>query len=299
MANYVDRISLNGNTADIIGISNDGYYPGVDLTVKHAEEIASYDNVWAWIKARITAGNYAEIHVADYIPFTTSNNRVFNAQVAGINPYTGYGATELGNHIDFVTRELWPETFQMNLIAINNGTSETLKDPWCASNGYLFVNSLAGQVPNSTTKPFEMVDKDYTADGIYYYLPDALKSVIADKLIYTQTRYHESNVLSTDNEKQWTNVGKLWLPAEFEVMGAKIMTTTGWTAGNEIQYPLFAHNMNRVKRVQGGNLRSYWWLASASGSTTSGFVAVSHNGCAYANNASGAYRAPICFRISG
>ena len=118
-------------------------------------------------------------------------------------------------------------------------------------------------------------------------------------MIYTQTRYHESNVLSTDNEKQWTNVGKLWLPAEFEVMGAKIMTTTGWTAGNEIQYPLFAHNMNRVKRVQGGNLRSYWWLASATGSTTSGFVAVRHNGCAYANNASGAYRAPICFRISG
>ena len=60
MANYVDRISLNGNTADIIGISNDGYYPGVDLTVKHAEEIASYDNVWAWIKARITAGNYSQ-----------------------------------------------------------------------------------------------------------------------------------------------------------------------------------------------------------------------------------------------
>jgi len=188
MANYVDRISLNGNTADIIGISNDGYYPGVDLTVKHAEEIASYDNVWAWIKARITAGNYSQIHVADYIPFTTSNNRVFNAQVAGINPYTGYGATELGNHIDFVTRELWPEAFQMNLIIINNGASETLKDPWCASNGYLFVNSLAGQVPNSTTKPFEMVDKDYTADGIYYYLPDTLKSVIADKLIYTQPR---------------------------------------------------------------------------------------------------------------
>ena len=35
MANYVDRISLNGNTADIIGISNDGYYPGVDLSLIH------------------------------------------------------------------------------------------------------------------------------------------------------------------------------------------------------------------------------------------------------------------------
>lgn len=124
-----------------------------------------------------------------------------------------------------------------------------------------------------------MVDKDYTAGGIYYYLPDALKSVITDKLIYTQTRYHESNVLSTDNEKLWTNVGKLWLPAEFEVMGAKIMTTTGWTAGNEIQYPLFAHNMNRVKRVQGGNSRCAWWLASAYCGDAAGFVCVSYAGC--------------------
>ena len=299
MANYVDRISLNGNTADIFGISNDGYYPGVDLTAKHAEEIASYDNVWAWIKARITAGNYSQIHVADYIPFTTSNNRVFNAQVAGINPYTGYGATELGNHIDFITRELWPETFQMNLVNINNGTSETLKDPWRASNGYLFVNSLAGQVPNSTTKPFETVDKDYTADGIYHYLPDALKSVIVDKYLYMQTRYHESNVLSTDNDKLWTNIGKLWLPTEFEVMGAKIMTTTGWMAGNEIQYPLFAHNMNRVKRVQGGNSRGNWWLASAYSGGAASFVFVYSYGYTYNNYASGASRAPICFRISG
>jgi 16S rRNA processing protein RimM len=46
MANYVDRISLNGNTADIIGISNDGYYPGVDLTVKHAEEAEDGELSW-------------------------------------------------------------------------------------------------------------------------------------------------------------------------------------------------------------------------------------------------------------
>ena len=86
MANYVDRISLNGNTADIIGISNDGYYPGVDLTVKHAEEIASYDNVWAWIKARITAGNYSQIHVADYIPFQQSR---FQCAGRGYQPVYG------------------------------------------------------------------------------------------------------------------------------------------------------------------------------------------------------------------
>lgn len=299
MANYVDKINLNGNAADIIGVSNDGYYPGVDLMVKHAEEIAGYDSVWAWIKARITAGNYSQLHAADYIPFTTTNNRTFNAQIAGINPYTGYGSTELGNHIDFITRELWPDAFQMNLVNINNGTTETLQDPWRASNGYLFLNSLAGQVPNTVTKPFEMVDKDYTAGGVYYYLPDALKDVIADKWIYRQTRYNETSVLTSDNSRAWVNVGKLWLPTEFEVVGTKIMTTTGWTAGNEIQYPLFAHNMNRVKRIQGGNSRGDWWLSSAYSGNSTYFVLVSSHGFADLYNASTAYRAPLCFRISG
>lgn len=298
MANYVDRISLNGNTADIIGVSNDGYYPGVDLTVKHAEEIADYASPWAWIKARIAAGNFSQLHVGDYIPFTTTNGRTFQAQIAGINTYKGYGDSEVGNHVDFITRELWPDTFQMNPVNFNNGTSSDKQVPWLASNGYLFVNSLAGQVPNSTTKPLEMTDVDYTSGGIYFYLPDDLKAVIVEKRIYAQTRFSDSGILTNDNSGAWVNAGKLWLPDEYEVTGARLMTTTGWFTGGFVHYPIFAHGMNRLKRVQGSNSRNAWWLSSAYGGGSTLFVRVTYIGLVNDHNASSASRAPLCFRVS-
>lgn len=296
MANYVDKISLNGTTADIASLSGDHYYPGVDLTQKFATEIANYSDAWAWIKARIKAGDFSQIHVCDYIPFTTSNSRTFQAQVGGINTYKGYGDTEIGNHIDFITRELWPDTFQMNPVNINNGTSETKNTPWLASNGYLYLNSLAGQVPNSTTQPFEMADVDYTAGGMYYYLPTALKNVIVKKRVYAPTRYSASGVLTNDNSGAWVNLGKLWLPDEYEITGARLMTSTGWFSGGFVQYPIFAHGMNRLKRAGGG--RDNWWASSAYAGSSTAFVFVYNNGRVYLNSASGALRAPFCFRIS-
>lgn len=271
-------------------------YDGVDLTVKHAEEIEDYASPWAWIKARIAAGNFSQLHVGDYIPFTTTNGHTFHAQIAGINIYKGYGDSEVGNHIDFITRELWPDAFQMNPVNFNNGTSSDTKVPWLASNGYLFVNSLAGQVPNGTTLPLDMVDKDYTAGGMYFYLPDDLKSVIVEKLIYAPTRYSASGVLMNDNDAAWVNLGKLWLPDEFEVNGARLMTTTGWIGGGYVQYPIFAENMNRAKRVN--NNRAYWWLSSALAANSTSFLAAYSDGRLRFNGASSnANRAPFCFRI--
>ena len=49
-------------------------YPGVDLSVAFAAEIAEYANVWAWVKARIQAANFAGLHVGDYIPFVAGGN---------------------------------------------------------------------------------------------------------------------------------------------------------------------------------------------------------------------------------
>lgn len=296
MANYVDKISLNGATADIASLSGDHYYPGVDLTQKFAAEIANYSDAWAWIKARIKAGDFSQIHVCDYIPFTTSNSRTFQAQVGGINTYKGYGDTEIGNHIDFITRELWPDAFQMNPVNINNGTSETKNTPWLASNGYLYLNSLAGKVPNSTTLPLEMADVDYTAGGMYYYLPTALKNVITEKRIYAPTRYSASGVLTNDNSGAGVNLGKLWLPDEYEIMGARLMTSTGWFSGGFVQYPIFAHGMNRLKRANGG--RDHWWTSSAFAGDSTSFVIVYGNGQVSSGNASYALRAPFCFRIS-
>lgn len=296
MANYVDKVSLNGTQADIIGLSGDHYYPGVDLTVKFASEIADYANPWAWIKARIAAANFSQLHVGDYIPFTTTNNRTFQAQIAGIDTYYQYSDTAVGHHIDFITRELWPDTFQMNLVNFNNGKSDTAQTPWLGSNGYLFVNSLAGQVPNSTTVPVELADVDYTAGGMYFYLPDEVKNVIVEKRIYAQTRYSASGLLTNDNSGAWVNLGKLWLPDEYEITGARLMTSTGWFSGGYVHYPIFAHSMNRLKKANGS--RNYWWTSSALAGHSTSFVLVFYNGPVHYSNASYAFRAPFCFRVS-
>ena len=271
-------------------------YDGVDLTVKHAEEIADYASPWAWIKTRIAAGNFSQLHVGDYIPFTTTNGYTFRAQILCINAYKGFGDSEIGNHIDFSTIEVWPYAFKMNLVNFNNGTSSDKRVPWLASNGYLFVNSLAGQVPNSTTNPLEMTDVDYTSGGIYFYLPDDLKAVIIEKRIWAQTRFSDSGILTNDNSGAWVNAGKLWLPDEYEVTGARLMTTTGWFCGGYVQYPIFAHSMNRVKRANG--IRANWWLSSAYGGNSVTFVNVNGNGDVSNYSASSTLRAPLCFRVS-
>ena len=274
-------------------------YDGVDLTVKFAAEIAGYANPWEWIKARIAAADYSQIHVNDYIPFTTTNGRTFKAQIAGIDTYYRCGNTEVKHHIDFITKELWPDTFQMNPVGFNNGTSAEKNVPWLASNGYLFVNSLAGQVPNSTTKPLEMADVDYTSGGMYFYLPDELKAVIVEKHIYATTRFSDSGILSNDNNTAWVNMGKLWLPDEYEITGARLMTSTGWFSGGFVHYPIFAHGMNRLKYVQGSNGRGSWWASSANAGSITSFVNVSSHGIVVSNDVSGALRAPFCFRIEG
>lgn len=271
-------------------------YQGIDLSEKFSGEIAGYQSKWTWIKARIASGNFAGMRVGDYLPFTTTNGRTFHAQIAGINTYKGYGDSEVGNHIDFITRELWPDAFQMNPVNFNNGTSSDKQVPWLASNGYLFVNSLAGQVPNSDKKPLEMVDVDYTAGGMYLYLPDDIKEVIVEKRVWAQTRFSDSGILTNDNSAAWVNIGKLWLPDEYEVTGARLMTSIGWFNGGYAHYPIFAHSMNRLKKANGS--RGNWWTSSAYAGGKSTFVRVYHTGIFDHTNASNATRAPFCFRVS-
>lgn len=99
-------------------------YDGIDLSVKFADEIAAFPysgDAWAWIKARIRAGNYTGIHVKDFIPFATTNGFTLRAEVAGIDTYRNYGDRSVGRHIDFICRELWPTLKPINPVNYNNG----------------------------------------------------------------------------------------------------------------------------------------------------------------------------------
>lgn len=48
-------------------LENDRLYEGTNLAEKFKDEIANYSDIWQWIKARIKAGNFAGIHVNDFI----------------------------------------------------------------------------------------------------------------------------------------------------------------------------------------------------------------------------------------
>ena len=292
MANYVDQINLNGNVGDIKGCGDDRYYPGVDLTTQFASEIAGYSDPWAWIHARISAGTFSKLHVADYIPVTCTNGTKFNARIAGINTYKGYGDTAVGNHIDFISASLWPTTFKMNLKNFNNGLDADHQYPWLSSNGYHFLNSLAGNVPNGTGNLPETEAVDYTAGGVYFFLPDALKNVIVEKRLYLPKRFSASGIQSEDNAGGWENIGKLWLPSEVEVTGAPIWGCNKYGAMGSVQYPLFAQNMNRMIG------RANWWTLSATSGSAAGFVIVTNGGYVSYYSASTDYRGPVCFRVA-
>ena len=159
---YNDSQKVGSKVYYNVGVDGDRTYPGVDLTVKFADEIKNYSDEWAWIKARKTAGNYAGLHVGDYIPITCSNGYKLNAQIAGMNTYTGYADQEVGNHIDFICKELWNDLHVMNKIDYNNGNANS-PNPFLASDLNYWLNSMSGTVPNSKTDPATTVAVDYTA----------------------------------------------------------------------------------------------------------------------------------------
>ena len=341
-----------------------GYYAGVDLTQKFADEISASPysgDAWAWIQARIQAGNFKGIRIGDYIPFTANSN-TYNAQVAGINTYKGYGDTDhiVGNHIDFVCSKLWNSRPSYNMVNYNNGlipvanvdvdgtstsyvlakkmdevssvtqddvaltgwtydpatftlsfetapsagtivvTGSGTEHPWLASNAYLYANSKSGQVPNGTGLNPAVDHKDYTTDGVYYYLPNALKAVIVEKRAYLPKRYNSTELLSSDNSDGWADVGKLWIPSEYEVFGCTVFGGNKFSIIGNIQYPIFATMENRIKQRGGTSTATGWWLLTSQDGNTTGMCLVSSRGNQNYTNAgaSSSWGIPICFRIA-
>lgn len=300
-----DTGKLNSDVADIRknitvikeDIIDPTIYQGIDLTIKFANEIKNYSDEWAWIKARITAGDYAGLHVSDYIPITCSNDYKLNAQIAGMNTYTGYSDQEVGNHIDFICKELWDDSHVMNKIDYNNGNANS-PNPFLASDLNYWLNSMSGTVPNSETDTVTTVEVDYTADGILYYLPDKLKNQIITKRVLLPSRYKADSVLIQDNSWSWKSTGKLWIPSEIEVYGITCWGNNGHGAGGFVQYPIFIGNMNRLKKRCFNKDRCLWWLLSASAGDSTNFADVSVYGhCNFDSATYAGVAAPVCFRI--
>lgn len=273
-------------------------YQGTDLTVKFKSEIdgSFSSNPWAWIQDRINNANWDRLHVCDYIPFTTTNGITMQAQIGGIKTYYQYGDSPVPNHIDFITREIWPTLHTFNPVDYNNGTAEQ-NYPWLASDMYLWLNSKAGPVPNAATVNPETTEVDYTTDGVYYFLPEELKAVIIEKRFLLETRYSASSLLTTSPGWGWQNEGKLWLPTEMEVYGTNVWGGAGCPTGGGIQYPIFANSMNRLKYRNGS--RYGWWLSTPRSENSTNWCVVYNHGGATRGTATYTWAgAPVCFRIA-
>ena len=277
---------------------NDEALPiNIDLTVKFADEIKGYSDEWAWMKARKNNGDYKGMHVGDYIPITCSNGYVLKAQIAGINTYTGYGDQQVGNHIDFICKELWNDLHVMNKVEYNNGNANS-PSPFLASDLNYWLNSMSGTVPNSESDSSVTTEVDYTTGGVLYYLPDKLKNQIITKRILLPSRYTAGQVLTNDNSWAWQSTGKLWVPSEVEMYGAPCWGNSGYGTGGFVQYPLFAYSINRVKLKGASKDRFYWWLLSARAGNSAAFAIVDHYGhCNYSSTTAIWIAAPVCFRI--
>lgn len=274
-------------------------YAGVDLTEKFAEEIAGYGDPWAWIQARIAALSFSGINIGDYIPFITANGYIIKAEVAGIDTYYNYGDVPVPHHIDFISRDCWPDVHVYNKVNYNNGTTVS-PSTWLASDLYAWLNSLAMSVPNAATANPALVAVNYATTGVYDKLPTALKNVIITKRALLPSRYTAGSLLTDDNSWAWQDAGKLWIPSEVEVYGCEHWgSKNGFSGGGYQQYPIFVTNMKRVKGAGDGGERSAWWLSSALGGYSTHCARVNASGYAYYTAASGtALRAPLCFRVA-
>lgn len=251
---------------------NDALYEGRDLTKVFAVEISKFTDAWAWIKDRIANANYTGIHVGDYIPMTVKG-KTHEMQIAGIDTYYRTTDQDLGHHIDFISRDCYSQTVQWNTTNNNNGNA-TSACPYLVSNLKTFLDTL------------------------YESLPDAVKRVITNKRFLLEQRYSASGALTDSTSWSWEDMGKLWVPTEFEVFDAVVWGTKGYSAMQAVQYPIFRNSWkNRIKGAGPKGSRCVWWLASGRSGDSAHACGVGYSGHATYWTASNGHRVPLCFRI--
>lgn len=180
-------------------------------------------------------------------------------------------------------------------------TAKGSEYPWLVSPGYAFCNSLKINTPGYQLKAdgsaaVEVVD--YTEGGVYYYLPDELKAVIAEKLAYIPKRFSSGDTLPTENTGAgWTNIGKIWIPTEMEMLG-QYRGSNKYESRADVQYPLFIGQAKwRAPRTT--SFSGQWVLTPSD--TEGSFDFFANDGAlssSTTNHASNSKAITPCFRIS-
>lgn len=279
-----------------------GIYEPVDLTVKHADEIAEEHggNAWAWIQSRIRAVNFKGINVEDYIPikltggtiggeFVVPQNLALNMQVGGIDTYYNYGDTPIPHHIDFVASHTLGATTTWNDGNTNNGTAAQ-PNPYLSSKVYAILNG----VNNYTTSAQGSLKHglNCSSGGVLQMLPKECQDVLITKRNWMEQQYSASAQTVQPTGHSWVDMGKVFPFHEVEVCAYQPNSYNRGEAGNidnltrnmTRQYPIFAQSTRIRCNAQTGARQPYW-LCCPSGNSATIVCDVNSGGTMYQGHA--------------
>ncbi len=261
-------------------------YPiGANITtIPQLYEGRELNYTWKQLEEKVKKADYSDLLIGDYKIFSLQGDtNKLTARIAGIDTYYGTrvyytsGTTRfiLNHHIDFICDELL----------------DTFKSEWDDNNSNNGDGSYKQPYANSQLFHF-LTDK-------VKMLPSDLQSVIGRKTILLETRYSAAGSLNSANGAEWADIGKLWIPTEYEVFGYISKGTNPYSAGLMIQYPLFINNTKyRLKKSLDDNQYHDWWLNTTCSGNTTQSCSVSVQGRPDSLPVQWKAYAPICFTIS-
>lgn len=273
-------VSKDGYARKVSEYQLSEYYKDIFLSggVPYGKELTES---WASLQTRIKAGDFTGIHIGDYKTITLDGGETVIMEVAGIDQYYKCGETQIGHHIDFISRNCLGDAKVFNSNKSNNGTEQE-HNPWRASDLFKAMND-----------EFE---------GVYSKLPSDVKECIIEKYAQLESRYSSISQLNDDDGKEWVFAGKLWFPTEIEILGTPYRSDINMAhvsgGGCNCQYPIFQGNMKHIikNNIISGNRASYWTI-SAGRNTSTRFCYINFRGYPDLVDSDNTRNVLLCFRI--
>ncbi len=255
-----------------------GKYPGQSIAALLAGEIGS-GSVYDALHKRVAAGNYAGLHVGDYldVPLVSASAITSDQSerfiIADFDPYYQCGDTSKGRHIVFVCSK------PVTVASTYEGVANKSYLPWNAT--------ATNQGTADEKHPYLCSQLKGWETAFESCLPEALAQYLLTQRVLLEERYSASGALTDSNSWSWADVGKIWSLSEMEVYGCPVWGTRGYSVGFDCQLALFRDTSHRLN----GN-RCRWWLRSVMGGSSSSVCCVHYGGNAYNSSATNGWVRP-------
>ena len=296
VGDYIPLTTTNGYTFRnrIMGIDTYIGYGDEGHVVGHHIDW-NFDELWP-TKHAVNPVNYNNgiIPIEDVTADGTATTFVLTNEMDNVDKIEAGGSALSGWTYDPATYTITFESAPAAGTLTVTGTGS--EHPYLSCDAYLFMNSLAGQVPNENTTNPTVKHVDYTEDGIYHYLPQKWQDIIVPKRYYAPKRYNAENRLSTNNAAGWCDLGNIWPLAECELFGMTIQSDNIYDkVAGPCHYPLFQSTAKRAK-TDGNSTRYYMLLNAKDGAYTTWILCAPTGVSGYHNASYANIFLSVCFR---